>query len=84
MKLLNQILTELGADTAKSMTIVPGFGGYFGNVKGVAEFSPTGVTLELRKGRIVIEGSKLKVGEYFEGDILIRGEIKAVKIEGVE
>ena len=84
MKLLQQILSELGADTRKSMTVVPDFGGYFQGVKGIAQFTPTMIVLELNKGSITLEGEGLKVGEYFEGDIFIKGRIGVVKIEGVE
>ena len=84
MKLLNQILNELGADTMKSLAVVPGFGGYFQGVKGVAEFSATRIELEISKGRIILEGEGFKVGEYFEGDIFIKGKIGVIKIEGAE
>ena len=84
MKLLQQILTELGADTHKSLTVIPHFGGYFQNVKGVYEYSPTRIVLEIPKGSVTIEGKELKVGEYFEGDIFIKGRIEVVKIEGSE
>ena len=84
MKLLQQILNELGADTAKSLTVIPRFGGYFQSVKGINEFSSTRIVLQIPKGRITVEGEGLKVGEYFEGDIFIKGEIVGVKIEGSE
>lgn len=84
MKLLQQILNELGADTLKSITVIPDFGGYFQSVKGVFEFSPTRIVLQISKKRVTVEGEGLKVGEYFEGDILIKGKIEGVKIEGSE
>ena len=84
MKLLQQILSELGADTRKSMTVVPGFGGYFQNIKGVAEFSASRVVMEIQKGSITVEGENLKVGEYFEGDVILKGKIEVVKIEGAQ
>ncbi len=81
MKLLDQILSELGADTLKSFSVVPGFGGYFRSVKGVAEYSPEKVVLALRKNRITIEGDRLTLGKYFEEDLFIRGDITGVKID---
>ncbi len=81
MNLLEQILSELGADTLKSFTVVPGFGGYFRSVKTVAEFSPQRVVLLLRRGAVTLEGEGLEVAKYFEGDALIRGEVKEIKIE---
>ena len=84
MKLLQQILNELGADTLKSLTVIPDFGGYFRDVKGINEFSPTRIVLQIPKRRVIIEGEGLKVGEYFEGDIFIKGAIEVVKIEGAK
>ena len=66
MKLLEQILGELGADTLKAFTIIPRFGGYFRSIKSV----------------IIIGGENLDIGSYFEDDILIKGDIREIKIEG--
>ena len=55
MKLLEQILSELGADSLKSFSIVPDFGGYFRSIKGVAEYLTLGKYFEedlLIKGKI--------------------------------
>lgn len=71
----------MGADTLKSFTVVPGFGGYFRSVKSVAEFSPQRVVLLLRRGSVVLEGEGLEVGKYFEEDALIRGDIRGIRIE---
>ena len=84
MKLLNEILSELGADTRKSLTVVPDFGGYFQNVKGISEFTPVRIVLELNRGTVTVEGENLKVGEYFQGDVFIKGRIGVVKIEGAQ
>lgn len=81
MNLIEQILAELGADTVKSFTVVPGYGGYFRNVKTVAEFSPDKVTLVLRRGAIILEGEGLEVAKYFEEDALIKGDIRLIKVE---
>lgn len=71
----------MGADTLKSFTVVPGFGGYFRSVRAVAEFSPQRVVLLLRRGSIVLEGEGLEVGKYFEEDALIKGEIRGIRLE---
>ncbi len=81
MKLLEQILSELGADTLKSFSVVPDFGGYFRSVKGVSEYSSEKIVLVLRKNKIVIEGEGLTLGKYFEQDLFIKGKIKGVKID---
>ena len=81
MKLLEQILGELGGDTLKAFTVVPDFGGYFRSIKGVSEYSSVKVVLSLKKNRITVEGENLTLGKYFEEDLLIKGKITGVKID---
>ena len=81
MKLLEQILSELGADTLKSFSIIPDFGGYFRSVKGVAEYSSEKIVLSLKKNRITIVGENLTLGKYFEEDLLIKGKLTGVQID---
>lgn len=81
MKLLEQILGELGGDTLKAFTVVPDFGGYFRAVKSVAEFSEEKIVLLAGRRVITVEGEKLEIGKYFEQDIFIKGGIQSVKIE---
>ena len=81
MKLLEQILSELGADTLKSFSIIPDFGGYFRSIKGVAEYSSEKVVLALKKNRITVTGENLTLGKYFEEDLLIKGKITGVQID---
>ena len=81
MKLLEQILKELGADTLKSITLVPGFCCYLKSVKSVIEFSDEKIQLQVGKLRVVVEGVDMQIGEYFEGDILIRGDVRGIKID---
>lgn len=81
MKLLEQILGELGADTLKSFTVVPQFGGYFRSIKSVKEFSPEKIILVQKRNVFTLEGENMDIGSYFEEDIFIKGDIKEVKIE---
>ena len=81
MKLLEQILSELGADTLKSFSIVPEFGGYFRSVKGVLEYSSEKIVLSLKRNRITVVGENLTLGKYFEEDLLINGKITGVEID---
>ena len=81
MKLLEQILGELGGDTLKAFTVVPDLGGYFRAVKSVAEFSEEKIVLLAGRRVITVEGEKLEIGKYFEQDIFIKGGIQSVKIE---
>lgn len=81
MKLLEQILEELGGDTLKAFSIVPSFGGYFRSIKSVAGYSPEKIILLQRKRTLVLEGENLEVGKYFEEDIFIKGDIKVITVE---
>lgn len=81
MKLLEQILNELGADTLKSFTVIPTFGGYFQSVRSIAEYSPQKILLVLKKTVVTIEGEKLEIGKYFEQDIFIKGNIKVINVD---
>lgn len=82
MKLLEQILGELGADTLKAFTIIPRFGGYFRSIKSVKELSAEKIILLQRRCVIIIGGENLDIGSYFKDDILIKGDIREIKIEG--
>lgn len=81
MKLLEQILFELGGDTLRAFTVVPDFGGYFRSVKSVAEYSPEKIILNQKKARLCVEGENLEISKYFEQDIFIKGKISGVKID---
>lgn len=81
MKLLEQILSELGADGFKSFYIQPSFGGYFRSIKSIREYSPEKIVLTLKGNLITLEGEKMEIDKYFQEDLLIKGDIKGVKIE---
>lgn len=81
MKLLEQIMEELGGDTLKAFTVVPRFGGYFRSIKSIAEYTPQKIVLRLKKFDITLIGEEMQVGKYFEEDIFIKGDIKGVQID---
>ena len=81
MKLLEQIMEELGGDTLNAFTVVPRFGGYFRSIKSIAEYTPQKIVLRLKKFDITLIGEEMQVGKYFEEDIFIKGDIKGVQID---
>ena len=81
MKLVEQILKELGADGLNAITLVPGECCYVKNVKTVVEFSPQTIVVRSGKKSVTVEGENMLVGEYFECDLLIKGDVRAVRIE---
>jgi hypothetical protein len=81
MKLLQQILDEAGADTSKAFTVIPSFGAYFKCVKCVVDYSPQKVVLSLHKITLTVTGENLTIGKFFEGDLLIFGDVRGTQIE---
>lgn len=81
MKLLQQILTEAGANPDKAFTVVPAFGGYFKSVKRVDEYTPEKIVLTVAKRKLTVKGDKLVIDKYYQQDLLIRGEISGVELE---
>ncbi len=81
MKLLQQILSELGADLSASVTLVPGSCCYLKGVKTILSFSPELITLSAGKLTLSVGGEDMQVGGYFEGDLLIKGAVREVKVE---
>jgi len=81
MKLLEQIIAEAGGETLKSFTVVPSFGGYFRNVKSIAEYAAEKIKLLLPHAVITLTGENLEVDKYFQEDIFIKGNIRTIEIE---
>ena len=81
MKLLEQILNEMGADTLKSITLIPNSCCYLKSVKYVVDFSPERIVLAVGKKRVTLEGENMLLGEFFEGDLLVKGDIRVIKID---
>lgn len=81
MKLLEQILNEMGADTLKSITLVPGSCCYLRSVKSVVDFSSERIVIAVGKKRVTLEGADMLVSRYFEGDLLVKGDVKVIKID---
>lgn len=81
MKLLQQLLNEMGADTLKSITLIPDSCCYLKNVKSVVDFSPERIVLKVGKSSVTVEGNDMTLGEFFEGDLIIKGGVKGVKID---
>lgn len=81
MKLIEQILGELGCDSLKSITLVPGSGCYLKSVKAVSDFSAVRIVLTVGKNTVTVEGTDLRLGEYFQGDLFIKGDVRGIKID---
>lgn len=84
MKLLEQILSDLGADMANSVTFVPGSCCYLKGVKSVLEFSADKIIILTGKCRISVRGGNLSVGSFFEGDLYVTGDVQGAGVEKVQ
>mgnify|MGYP000037904987 FL=1 len=89
MRLFDEILARIGADEdiafggAKAV-VYAGRCAYFENVKGIAAFSSSAVTLRVRAGEVRVEGEGLCVARYDGGDLLLRGDVRRIEFGGVE
>lgn len=81
MKLLEQILNEMGADTLNSITLIPASCCYLKSVKAVVDFSPERIVLAVGKKRVTLEGENMLLGEFFEGDLIVKGDVRGIKID---
>lgn len=81
MKLIAQILKELGAEEGRSVTLCPGKLAYFCGVTAVAELTPERAVFCCGKITVAAEGENLAVESYFHGDVVLRGNILRVSVE---
>ncbi len=81
MKLLEQLLAEYGADVTKSITLVPGFCCFICGVKTITSFSPENITVAAGKLKVTVLGAGMEVGSYFEGDLMVKGDVRGITID---
>ena len=55
--------------------------GYFEGVKGLGDFSPTTVVLRFSEFTLRIEGERLEIGKFLDGDLHLRGSIRSCTVE---
>ena len=55
--------------------------GYFEGVKGLGDFSPTSIVLRFSSFSIKVEGEKLEIGKFLDGDLYLRGKIRSFQVE---
>lgn len=59
-------------------------GGYFEGVKGVREYTPERIVLDFKKRALEIEGMRLTVAKYCDGDLELKGTITSLRIIGAD
>lgn len=80
MKLIEQILSELGFDGGQSVCFIPRKCCYLKGVKDIPDLSPSRITLNVGRITLCVSGENLSVGSYFQGDALIVGEVTALEV----
>jgi hypothetical protein len=80
MRLYEEILRGVFGDSAAKYTVCVGGGGYFQGVKSVGDFSPTLLMLHYPRAQLRVQGEKLCIRKYCEGDLEISGNIYAVEL----
>ncbi len=81
MKLIAQVLRELGAEESRAVTFCPGRLAYFRGVTSVAELSPGRAVFACGKLTLAAEGEGLCVESFFQGDVVLRGNIRRLSVE---
>lgn len=69
------------AQTRRTPHYLPGRLAYLRGVKAVEELTPEKIILVSGKNTVVCEGENLLAREYFQGDMVIKGNVKKVSVE---
>lgn len=79
MSLIESVFKSLGIEALTPLKftarILEGKGGYFEGVKKVDLVCKDKIIFSHSDGRVLIEGSELKIVKFVDGDIAVKGEI---------
>lgn len=80
MRLYNEIFKSAEGLAFQKYTVVIGGGGYFEGVKSVGDFSSEQVVLFFPNQSLQIDGKRLNIKKYCDGDLELSGEIHTVTL----
>ena len=80
MRLYDEIFKSADGLAFQKYTVVIGGGGYFEGVKSVGDFSPEQVVLFFSKNSLQIDGKRLSIKKYVDGDLELSGMIHTVTL----
>ena len=63
------------------VTILGSYRVWIEHYRGILEYTDQSVVLQVRQGRICIEGKRLRIDYYTKEDMVIRGKILAVRYD---
>ena len=78
MRLYEELTGIEGFATARYTVAVNG-GGYFEGVQAVGDFTDTKIVLYFSRASVQIDGVDLAIGKYCDGDLRLKGKIRAVQ-----
>ncbi len=84
MRLYDEIFKNPDGGALCRCIVVPVGGGYFQGVKRVDDFTAERVVLCFGRERVAIEGEKLSITKYYDGDLLLAGKIRLLQVLGEE
>lgn len=74
------LATSLGGEPRFRACIMGEYAAYFENVSGIKQFSNQEIIFYVKKGEICVSGENLYVKKFYQGDLVISGEIKKVEV----
>ncbi len=74
------LVSGLGGEPTYRACIMGEYSAYFENVSGIKEFSEHEIIVYIKKGEIKISGEKLYVKSFYQGDLVVLGQIKRVEV----
>ena len=80
MRLYDEIFKTTDGAALSRCVFVPGGEGYFEGVKAVEDFSFSRVVLCFSRERVEIEGERLMIGKYCDGDLQLTGKIVGIRL----
>jgi hypothetical protein len=84
MRLQDELFKSADGWTGARYTVAVQGGGYFQGVKAVGDFSPQSVTLYFSKACLLVQGERLTIAKYADGDVELRGAIHSIAIQDKE
>lgn len=80
MRLYEEIFKNADGGAFCKCVVVPKGGGYFEGVKSVEDFSSNRIVICFPKDRIAVEGERLTVRKYCDGDLQLDGNIFSLQV----
>lgn len=81
MRLNGELFQGVDSFADARYTVVVAGGGYFQGVKAVGDFTPQTIVLYFPRGSVEVQGDKLSIKKYIDGDLEIGGRILSVTTE---